>query len=303
VHGVTSIAFAVAAAFSNALTVVSQHVASTAAPAGYRAWQLARHLVRSPLWLLGVGAMVAAFAFQALALYNGRLSVVQSILVTQLVFSLVIGRFWLHRPVTASAWLWAVVTCTGLVAFLVMREPQGGHAAPTAGAWGPAIAAMAGLAACLTALAARGSPVRRAALYATASATVWATMATFLKAVTDVLADDGPVAVLQHGAIYGVAVSGIVGIVLTQAALHHGPLAVSQPLMVIVNPVLSVILGVWLYGEQFTPEPRLIALGAVGFGAMALGVVFLSRTAPSFEAHEPSSVAIAVVTAPPRQGP
>ena len=99
-----TVVFAFAAAFCNALNVVTQHVASTAAPARARGWRLGLYLVRRPLWLLGVAADIAAFGFQAMALYEGRLSVVQTILVTELVFSLVIGRVWLRRPVRAAAW-------------------------------------------------------------------------------------------------------------------------------------------------------------------------------------------------------
>ena len=126
--------------------------------------------------------------------------------------------------------------------------------------------------------------VRRAALYATASGIVWAALATFLKSTTEVLAANGVPAVLAHGAVYGVVVAGLVGTVLTQAALHYGPLAVSQPLMVIVNPFLSIILGVWLYGEHFVGGPVRISLGVLGFAVMVVGVVLLANTAPSFEA-------------------
>src|SRR6516164_8598024 len=109
-----SVLFAFAAAFSNALNVVTQHVASTAAPTRDKGWRLARYLISNPLWLLGVGAMVGSFIFQAIALYDGRLSVVQSILVTELVFTLVIGRLWLRRDVVAAAWISASVTSLGL---------------------------------------------------------------------------------------------------------------------------------------------------------------------------------------------
>ena len=286
-----SIVFALAAAFSNALNVVTQHVASTSAPARDKGWRLARYLLRNPLWLLGVGAMVGSFAFQALALYNGRLSVVQAILITELVFSLVIGRLWLRRQVTAPAWVSAAATCAGLTVFLAMSEPQGGHAAPTGGAWMPVIAVTGASVAVMTILAGRGSPLRRGALYASASGLVWALMATFLKSATDMLAAHGPLGVLSHAGVYALVATGIIGTVLTQAALHYGPLAVSQPLMVIVDPVASIILGVWLYGEHFTPAPLRIAAGVVGFAMMAVGVVFLSRTAPSFEAQQPSSAA------------
>jgi drug/metabolite transporter (DMT)-like permease len=281
---VVSVLFAFAAAFANALNVVTQHVASVAAPPRDKGWRLALYLVRNPLWLLGVGAMVAGFVFQAVALYDGQLSVVQTILVTELVFSLVIGRLWLRRDVVPAAWISACVTSAGLAAFLIMAEPKGGHDGATAGAWLPALLTFGGVAAVFTVLAGKGSPVRRAALYAAASGIIWALLATFLKAASDIVVSNGVFAVFQHGAIYGVVAAGIVGTVLTQAALHVGPLSVSQSLMVIVDPFVSIVLGVWLFGEHFTGSPLDVALGVLGFAVMIVGVVFLVRTAPSFEA-------------------
>ena len=58
-----------------------------------------RHLVRQPLWLLGQGAWVVALGLQALALHVGRLSVVQPVLVSELVFVLIIRAFVMHWPV------------------------------------------------------------------------------------------------------------------------------------------------------------------------------------------------------------
>ncbi|HSS11680.1 MAG TPA: DMT family transporter, partial [Acidimicrobiales bacterium] len=277
-----------ASAFSNAFNVVSQHAASTAAAATAKGWRLAIYLVRQPLWLLGVVAMVGGFVFQALALYNGRLSVVQPLLVTELIFSLVLGRWWLRHHVALSAWASASVTCIGLAIFLVMSEPQGGHASPTKGAWVSAIATMAGLVAVLTLAASRGSPVRRAGLYASAAGIVWATMATFIKSATDDLSGFGPLGVFEHGSLYAVIVAGIAGTVLTQAALHHGPLGVSQPVMVTTDPFVSVILGVWLFGEHFTHQPIKVAAGLLAFVIMAVGVLLMCRTAPALETAGPS---------------
>jgi len=95
-----------------------------------------------------------------------------------------------------------------------------------------------------------------------AAATVWAVLASFMKTATDTRAADGIPAVLSRGAVYGVVLAGIVGTLLTQAALHYGPLAISQPFMVIVNPLVSIILGVWLYGEHFTGGAPKVAIGA-----------------------------------------
>jgi drug/metabolite transporter (DMT)-like permease len=281
---VGSVLFAFGAAFANALNVVTQHVASTAAPAKDKGWRLALYLIRNPLWLFGVAAMVGSFVLQALALYNGRISVVQSIMVTELVFSLVIGRMWLRRQVVPAAWASALLTSAGLAVFLIMSEPKGGHPQATAAAWLPALLTCIGVVGLFSLLARGGSPVRRAALYASSSGIVWALLATFLKSATEVLGTKGVLSMLANGAIYGVIAAGVVGTVLTQAALHCGPLAVSQPLMVIVDPFVSIVLGVALFGEHFVGGPGKIVAGAVGFGVMIVGVVFLARTAPSFEA-------------------
>jgi drug/metabolite transporter (DMT)-like permease len=281
---VVSVLFAFAAAFANALNVVTQHVASTAAPAKDKGWRLALYLIRNPLWLFGVGAMIGSFVLQALALYNGRISVVQSVMVTELVFSLVIARVWLHRDVAPAAWASALLTSGGLALFLIMSQPKGGHPQVTAEAWLPALLACGGAVGLFSLLARGGSPVKRAALYAAASGIVWALLATFLKSATEVLGTKGLLSMLAQGAIYGVVAAGIVGTVLAQAALHVGPLSVSQPLMVIVDPFTSIVLGVWLFGERFVGGPGKIVGGAIGFGVMIVGVVFLARTAPSFEA-------------------
>jgi drug/metabolite transporter (DMT)-like permease len=281
---VVSVLFAFAAAFSNALNVVTQHVASTAAPPKVKGFRLALYLVTNPLWLFGAVAMVGSFVLQAVALNHGELSVVQSILVTELVFSLMIARVWLRRGVAPAAWLSASVTSAGLALFLVMAEPKGGHPQATPSAWLPALLTLGGLTAALAFAGRHGSPIRRAACYATAAGISWAALATFLKSATDLLTSSGPVAVLEHGAIYGVVAAGIVGTILSQAALHYGPLSVSQPLMVIVDPFVSIVLGIWLFGEHFQGGSWEILFGAVGFVAMIMGVVSLSRTAPSFEA-------------------
>lgn len=282
---VVSVLLAFASASASALTVVTQHVASTSAPAKVRGWRLGVYLVRNPIWLVGVLSTVASFVLQALALYHGRMSVVQSVLITELVFSLLIGRLWLRRPVRAAAWLSASITAAGLTLFLLMSQPEGGHPQATSGAWLPALLTLGAVTAVCAGLARSGSPVRRAALYATAAGIVLATMATFLKSTTDTLAVDGIATLLTRGQLYGLVIAGALSIVLTQAALHYGPLAVSQPLMVIVDPFVSITLGVWLYGERFTGGPARIAGAAAAFAAMIVGVIGLARTGPSFAAQ------------------
>jgi drug/metabolite transporter (DMT)-like permease len=283
-----AIGLAFVSAFLAAVNLVAQHVASTAAPPEVKGWRLGLYLVRNPLWLLGVAAVVGSFVFQALALYNGRMSVVQSILVTELVFSLLIGTVWLRRKVGVAAWLSACLTAVSLAAFLVISEPRGGHPQATPEAWLPVLLTFGGASALCAVLGRTGSPVRRAALYATASGVVAALLATFLKSITEIVGVHGPLALPLHGATYGLIAAGIIGTIFTQAALHHGPLAVSQPVMVISDPLVSVILGVWVFGEHFTGGPLRFVAALASFAAMIAGVVLLARTAPSFAAAKSS---------------
>jgi drug/metabolite transporter (DMT)-like permease len=279
-----SMLLALASAFAAALNAVTQHVASTAAPPEDRGWRLALYLVRSPLWLFGVGAMLASFALQALALYRGHISVVQTVLVSELVFSLVIGRVWLRRTVVRAAWASAAVTGAGLALFLIMAEPKGGHTNSTSGAWLPALLTFGGITAGFVLAARHATPVRRAAFYACGAGVTGALLATFLKSATDTLGQHGFVSMLERGALYGLVLAGILSAVLTQAALHYGPLAVSQPLMLIVDPVVSIALGIWIFGEHFQGGWWKIVVGTLGFAVMGAGAFFLARTAPSLAA-------------------
>ncbi len=281
---------ALCAAFSNALYVATQHVASTSGRVGKaKGLRLLAYLIRSPLWLLGWAAGLGAFVFQAAALKSGQLSIVQALLVTELVFGLLLRKVWIGQAIRPAAWGSAVLTCVALATFVAVDQPQGGTPTPTAHAWAGALAVFGGAAAAMTLAARWGSPRRRAALYATAAAIVWALVATFIKTTTETLTESGVAAVFTDWPVYALAAGGAAGIILVQAALHVGPLSVSQPLLVIVDPSVSVILSIWLFQERYTRGPAAIAGSLVAFTIMSVGVVMLTRTAPPTMRAGPST--------------
>jgi len=277
---ILTVVFAVAAAFSNAVNVFTQHSASIGAPKREKGWRLVGYLFRQPLWLLGWIAAVGGFAFQALALHNGQLSVVQPLLITELVFVLVLRRMWIRQEVARAAWVAAVVVCVALGVFLAVSEPTGGHPHANTAEWLSALLSFGAAIALLSTAGRRGSPVHRAAAFAVAGGLAWALMAVFIKSTTDTLATFGIVGTLARWPVYALAASAIAGTVLEQAAIHVGPLSVSQPLLVVINPLASIVLSVWLFDERFTPSPARITIAILSFAVMAVGVVALSRTAP-----------------------
>ena len=275
-----AVVFALVAAFSNAVNLLTQHAASIRAPKQVKGWRLGLYLARQPLWLLGGAAAVGSYVFQALALHNGPLSVVQPVLITELIFVLVLRQVWIHQDVARAAWAAVFIVCISLAVFLAAAEPSGGKPAPDTAEWLSAVLVFGGAVALLVVVGWRGHPVRRAAVFAAAAALCWAMEATFLKAATDTLASFGIAGMLIRWPVYALVGAVIAGTLLQQTALHVGPLSVSQPILIITDPFASIILSVWLFDERFTNSPVRIAIAIVAFAVMAFGVTVLSRTAP-----------------------
>jgi drug/metabolite transporter (DMT)-like permease len=275
------------AALCNALNVATQHVASIGDPKKSTGWRLVAYLISSPLWLLGWVALAGAFVFQAFALHQGRISVVQPLLVTELVFVLVLRQVWVHQDIRPITWSAAALTCVMLALFVAMAEPRGGDTSPSRHAWVLATAITGGSAAVLAMLAMlamlgmRGSPPRRAALLGSSTAILWALVATFIKAATESLSQNGLGGMFTHWPIYALAATGIGAEILNQAALHVGPLSISRPFIVLVDPVVSIALSVWIFDEYFTASPARLTLAVLGFTGMCLAATVLMRTAPA----------------------
>jgi hypothetical protein len=276
-----AVVFALLAALGNALNVTTQHAASINSPKKATGWHFVGYLFRNPLWLFGWIALAGAFIFQALALNAGQMSVVQPLLVTELVFALVLRRVWLHQSIRAVTWWAAAVACLCLAVFLAVAEPNGGHHFPDSHAWVTACAATVGAAVVLVLLSRRGSPARRAALLACATAVLWALVAALIKTTIDTLTQFGVTGMFMHWPVYALAAGGLGTEILGQLTLHAGPLSVSQPFLVIVDPIVSITLSVWIFGEYFTENALRLTLGIIAFTAMCGAVAVLIRTAPA----------------------
>jgi drug/metabolite transporter (DMT)-like permease len=285
---VVTILFALAAAFSNALNMVMQHIASISDPGHSRGWRFVRYLASNPMWLFGWVALAGSFVFQSLALHNGQMSVVQPLLVTELVFALVLRRLWIHQQIRDITWWAAAITCGSLALFVAVSEPTGGNVQPTSSAWIGASAATGGAAAILALVGRSGSPARRAATLGAATAILWALVATFIKAMTDTLTHFGVFGMFTHWPVYALIAVSIAAELLNQAALHVGPLSMSQPFIVIVDPIVSIVLSVWVFAEVFTENAFRLPIGIVAFSVMCAAVAVLARTAPATMDRGPS---------------
>jgi uncharacterized membrane protein len=276
-----AVLFALLTAVTNAFALTTQHIASTRQQEHSSNWRLALFLFRQPLWLLGWVALFGSLVFQALALHFGPMSEVQPLLVSELIIALLLRRLWLRQNIVPLAWISAGVTVVGLAVFLIASSPSGHANVPANSHWAAPVLASLVAAALLVGVAQRGSPSRRAAFFAAATGVMWALEATFIKATTDTIAASGFSGALQHWPLYALCVGGAVGLICEQAALHVGPLKISQPFIVIVDPVVSVVLGLWLYREKLESGFVHVGVASLAFVVMCFGVVLLTQSAPS----------------------
>lgn len=277
---VLTVLFALLTATANAVAVATQHVASTSHDQTLSKWRLVLSLLRHPLWLFGWVALTGSLLFQALALHFGPLSVVQPLLVSELVIALVLRRAWIRQSIRTTTWVAATVTTCALALFLVTSAPSGSPLSPSPSTWRAAVLVGLALTALLVISARTGSPSRRAGLYAGATAVMWALEATFIKATTDVIAQHGFSAAISRWPLYALIIGGVAGLLCEQAALHVGPLKISQPVIVIVDPIVSIILGAWIFDEHLHLGVAHLTASAIAFAAMCAGVVVMTRTAP-----------------------
>ncbi len=229
---------------------------------GTRGIRLIAILLRRPVWLLGIAAMVVGFGLQAAALDLGRLAVVEPVLATSLVVAVVVAarrrRSW-PRP---ADWLAMGFAAGGVALFLVVAAPAGGRSQPPALAWVPLLAGVALLGFGAIWRSRRWSPPRRAmALAAAAGITLGCSDALVKTTVAIVSAQH--LAVLATFAPYVLVVVGGAGFVLQQHAYRIGELKAALPAASVLEPLTGTVLGLTIFSER-------IAVHDVGSGAVLL---------------------------------
>ncbi|MFF0969166.1 DMT family transporter [Streptomyces sp. NPDC003703] len=271
--------FAVMGAASNAVGTAFQRKAASAVPTG-GGLRLLLALARHPVWLAGICGVVASAAFQALALVNGPLALVQPLFIMELPFALLIAGSLMHRALPARGWAAVAGVVAGLALVLVAASPSGSHDQAPMVRWVPALIGCLGAMAGAFALARPGrSPLLRAAALAAAAAIGNALTAALLKSASGILAADGFTAFLTTWQTYGFAVVGVCSLLLLENALQAGSLAASQPALTIGDATVSLLLGVTLFGEHIRTGVWLLPELA-GAGLIVWGVLRLIRVVP-----------------------
>jgi drug/metabolite transporter (DMT)-like permease len=253
--------------------------------------------LRHPLWVTGVVADIGGFALHALALREGPLSLVQPLLVSSAVFALALRQLLEHRWPRRDQLAWSGTLAVGLVMFLAVSTPAGGVAQPADSRPAIVVGGLIGLGVLGFFLAGRRSTGRAAAaLLGTAAGLSYAAVAGLLKQDMGTL-DRGLGALVTSWPFYALIGVGALGLLVNQLAYQAGPLSSSLPAIMTVGPVVSLVIGVVVFDEQFRTGPAALLGAAVCLALVLVAAGGLTRSeftpaawAEGRRAHGPTSV-------------
>jgi drug/metabolite transporter (DMT)-like permease len=269
---------AVVAALSYALSnVLQQHEAEQIAEEQTLKLGLLAKLAHRPRWLVGLGADVGGYVFEAIALGTGTLVLVEPILATSLLLSLFLGAMINHRNVSRAGWAAAAVLAAGVSIFLMVVAPTKGADLAPEHSWLIAAPLIAGFVLICIAAARRATESTRAALLGLAAGTLFGVSAVLTKAFVHYLGG-GIFNWVPHWEPYALAVCSITGLVLSQSAFQTGSLAAAVGAEQVMQPLTGVALGVGLLDEHLgiSSGIRTVTL-LVALLAMLSGVLGLAR--------------------------
>lgn len=275
----TAVGAGLGAALLIAIGFVLQQKAAEQEPPDERlSFRLLGQLVRRPMWLGGIGAMIGGQILGAVALDRGSLALVEPITATNVLFALPLSALWHRRRLGAREWVGALSLIAGLAAFVAAGNPYGGRATrlpwPN---WVIAGGAVIAATAVAVALGRRSGPDREATylavgaglLYGLQDALTQRAEAGFTHGLVGLLTSWPPWVLL------GVAV---VALLLNQSAFEAAPLDASLPATTVAEPLTGIAFGVGVYGEHLTLAGPLLAVELAGVAAMVAGVILVARS-------------------------
>lgn len=274
--------------------VLQQKAAEQEPPDERLSFRLLVQLLRRPMWLGGIGAMIVGQILGAVALDRGSLALVEPIMATNVLFALPLSAVWHRRRLGAREWAGAVSLIAGLAAFVAAGDPYGGRSdrLPWPN-WLIAGGSIALVAAASVSLGRRSTTDREATFLAIGAGLLYG-LQDALTQRAEAGMSSGLVGMLTSWPPFALLAVAVVALLLNQSAFEAAPLAASLPATTVAEPLTGIAFGVGVYGEHLTLRWPLVGVEAAGIVAMFAGVILVARS---------PLVTMAATGGKPRSGP
>src|SRR4051812_37834897 len=218
---------------------------------------------------------MAGYVFQAGALDRGRLSIIQPLLVTTVVFALPLGYLLTKQHVGRREVIGALVIILGLGLFVYFGDPAGGNENAANNEWAITIGLVAVVSVLMLFFGSGGSLAMKAAVYGGVAGILFGLSSALTKPTVEYL-HESVGTMLSHWECYALAIAGVLGFVLQQVSLGTGRLAPSVATVSVANPIVGILIGVLLFDERLSRPGWHILLAVIGLGLALVGAVVIS---------------------------
>ena len=233
-------------------------------------------------WWVGAVIAIIGFSFQAWALGLGSILLVQPLIVLAVLFALPMEARVDHERPSRADWMWGAVLVGTVVTFLLVARPTPTDRKPSTELLAITVTALIIGLIGLVVLAERvKNDHHRALCYGIAAGALFGIAAPLIKS-TALHFMKSPTEVLLHPDVYLLAIVVVLAIVAQQRAFGAGDIQTSFPAMNVMEPAISMLLGVVLLGESLH-----VGVGTGVFLAclMALAMVAVAKLAQHSAVH------------------
>jgi drug/metabolite transporter (DMT)-like permease len=237
--------------------------------------------------------MLTGLACQVIVLAFEPISLVQPILASGVVLTLVLSRLVLRERLGGAEPACVAVMAVSLILLALSQDPAGGKTAQHASTL-PIAAVIAGSIVAGLLIATRPSRPKRGRHRAAATGIcagigtglLYGVAALATKGLSGVLTSDHTAVSVGLGIVsspylYLLAACSAVALLLYQAALQACRASILIPVTNVVSSVYFVIAGTWLFHEHLPASPVKLVLRLAGIAAAGLVLIALSKNRPS----------------------
>lgn len=247
------------------------------------------------VWLLGLAAQIVGVLLQAAALDRGRVSIIQPLLVTTVIWALPLGYFLTRQTIGIREVVGAAIIVVGLALFASFGHPAAGVDNAPGSDWVASILVICAACVALLVFANRGSLSMKGALLGTVAGLLYGLSATLMKPVVESVHTESLGTILAGWQFWVWAAAGLIGFLFQQLSLSTGRLVPSVAAVSVANPVVSVMLGALVLQERLEKNPPWHAVVAVGALGLALVGSVVISSARADEEREPEAAVVAPV--------
>lgn len=242
-------------------------------------------LARRRLWLFGMFLALVSYGFQSVALAYGPLSLVQPLIISELVFAIPLSARMRRVRLGRREWIGAAAVALGLIAAIAAADPRRGSTTIPTDDWLMALGAATVISLVALAVSRRTRGSVRASFIALAAGIIMGTQSALLDATVTKF-EQGAHAVFTAWQTYLLVFASIVGLLLIQSAYQAGPLSASAPVIDATEPAVAVVIGVVLFGETIRTGLVPSTVTVAGLLVLLAGIVLLDTSPVMAAVHK-----------------